>query len=588
MSLKSVTQLLSNENQDQMIADHLELVAEVVKDHERLKASDELKSIVAVGKIEIDKLSNISDEMLGELKSLNSVQKAILRSIERNPLEELEKEREGITGLFPSSSGGGVPSSSPGSSAPTNINLGGPLDWMIRGGLMGGGAAIGSGLFDKGKGIGRKMLGRGLAVGAGLFASNLLSKWIENQTGSSALGDVSKWAGDGASVGFAFGPKGALIGAIANVGVNSVGAVASWIDNKVNEIEKGTMDRLESEYDANVKHKNFKRANEASDRMLQLTARRVELGRVTPEETNRRVEQLNTLKEAYTEAGDTRAAARIATQKHKLETQVKIKNAKEIGISETEEQRKYIIEQLGLRLQHLPEGVDPTKEVKLKILEMIRNPGIKGGVLTAYGKSFEKVRHEIIMNVMEDKAINSKIGRSDLGQSYPTKIDHDTGGRSDLSQSYPMDRIIGRSDLGQSYPMDRIVGRSDLSQSFATLLYDSRKKQNYREEDRYMSGSPMFMHPSVRDLNDVASAVPEGQKNLIIDLMERNDRIRKGEITYRGVANKALSMNNPKEGTTTIIDSSVRNSNNVTTSGRGSSSSPAIAPSVNHNPAFSR
>lgn len=107
----------------------------------------------------------------------------------------------------------------------------------------GGGLAYGAGLA-----LGRAgfSLGRGLAGAAGVVASQLLGNYIEDMTGSEALGDVAKWTGTGGSIGMMFGPTGALIGSLAGFAVGIGNEIISYLNERAEKHAKELRDAVDA------------------------------------------------------------------------------------------------------------------------------------------------------------------------------------------------------------------------------------------------------------------------------------------------------------------------------------------------------
>ena len=70
------------------------------------------------------------------------------------------------------------------------------------------------------------------AAGFAFAAADGIGNWIEKQTGSEVLGDVSSLTIKGASLGYAFGPTGALVGAIIGFGLGVGNSISAWVKEK--------------------------------------------------------------------------------------------------------------------------------------------------------------------------------------------------------------------------------------------------------------------------------------------------------------------------------------------------------------------
>ena len=76
----------------------------------------------------------------------------------------------------------------------------------------------------------------GVLASVVLFAAGeALSSYVENEFGSTA-GDVTSWVTQGAALGAMFGPKGALVGALAGLAIGGGSALFKWLRKKDDEI----------------------------------------------------------------------------------------------------------------------------------------------------------------------------------------------------------------------------------------------------------------------------------------------------------------------------------------------------------------
>ena len=78
------------------------------------------------------------------------------------------------------------------------------------------------------------------AAGFALAAADSIGTWIENRTGSEAVGDVaSMTVKGGALMSIIFGPKGAIVGAVAGFAISAADAIANWIEEQTGSADLG-------------------------------------------------------------------------------------------------------------------------------------------------------------------------------------------------------------------------------------------------------------------------------------------------------------------------------------------------------------
>ncbi|MGI9359705.1 MAG: hypothetical protein ACR2ON_09900 [Paracoccaceae bacterium] len=83
-----------------------------------------------------------------------------------------------------------------------------------------------------------------------LFAAGeALSSYVEGEFGSTA-GNVTSWVTQGAALGAMFGPKGALVGAIAGLAIGGGAALFDWLKKKDQEVREAAIARANEAIDA--------------------------------------------------------------------------------------------------------------------------------------------------------------------------------------------------------------------------------------------------------------------------------------------------------------------------------------------------
>jgi len=292
MSLQSIAgELRSTNPDDDRVSNRLEDIVLALR--ETLKINKEmndvsLKQVVAIGKLELEKLSDTSDDIITELQKLTRVQLEILALQKSSSLDNLEdtmedkrrdknESKEKSKGHHIAQAAKHVATGNPGGAIESAMSLLGGAVPLALGATAIGGKSLGKGI-GKGVGIGKGLLKGGLSALIISAVTEELGSVLKANGANSAFTDSIEAGGNAAAFGrVVAGPMGAIFGGLIGMTGSLAGAAASFITGKIKEYERDAIIIAEDKFNEGLKENNPEKVeaavNQFSDVGRQVTGK---------------------------------------------------------------------------------------------------------------------------------------------------------------------------------------------------------------------------------------------------------------------------------------------------------------------------